>query len=269
MPISVTLDVPRVQYFLYLLDAFYRGLVPSRLIWRWFGLVNERNGIVIELLRRELQRALVDLGCGHRVSIRVAENFAPLESLIARSITTRVPLGLGEMTRRLSDFDPIWMAVLGVTSPATHQELIYLSYAVEQLRLGVNEAGGSRCLTVVVDNASEWRATTQARAIAATGRTIRQAHVGPLLGIYPLERAFTSEATGRTDLYYHDPGREFIDSAGRSYDIPQLLARIYPERHPLCKPAPAQPSAQFSSPSHASAGGRRQSPAGVFGPCPC
>jgi hypothetical protein len=224
IPATVTIDVPRVQYYLYLLDAFYRGLVSTELMLRWFKLVDERNRIATELLARQLNVAMSHARTRRHVSVRQAASMTCLEPLIRHSIHSRVPLTAARMASTLSAHDPMWKLVLSAASPASHRELIHLSYVVEQLRGALVRDGEPR-LSIAIDNPGEWRAYARARAMAA--------RIGApdcsLLSLYPLERAFTSEATGRSDLYYNDPGHLFVDRTGRRYDTSQLLARLYPD----------------------------------------
>jgi hypothetical protein len=230
MPVSVTLDVPRVQYYLYLLHRFERGLVSADLMLRWFDLVDERNAQVSALMERELAEALSDDLPGRPVHVRRADGMAGLERVIRRSVRTRAALGLADMATRLSAHDAVWAAAIAAAHLASYRDLINLSYAVEQLRCGIAPGGVHPQLGIGIDNPGEWRSYRHARAVAAVAS--KEGGSWPetsLLGLYPLERAFTSEATGRSDLYYHDPGHTFTDPGGREYRTEELLERLYPD----------------------------------------
>jgi hypothetical protein len=229
MPVSVTIDVPRIQYYLYLLDAFSRGFIAPRLMERWFALVDERSRLVSELLRRQLSAALAEARSGRLVPVRRAESMACLEAPIRRGVRAREAIAVDEMAKILSAHDQIWGLTLSVAWPTAYRDLINLSYAVEHLRAAIAGEGERPRLGIAVDNPAEWPACTHARAIFADISATRGGLAASLLGLYPLERAFTGQSTGRTDLYYNDPGQQFLDHAGRRYDVAQLLSRLYPD----------------------------------------
>jgi hypothetical protein len=234
MPVTVTIDVPRVQYYVYLLDAFHRGLVAPELMLRWFELVDERHGRVTALLESELGSALSAVIPGRHVMVRPAEGMARLEHAIRRAVHSRTPLAVADMAAELSANDALWAMAIGHTTPAGYRDLVNLSYVVEQLRGGITRPGEHPSLGVAIDNPSERRACAQARTIARRVNNDAQSGLGiSLLGLHPLERVFTSEATGPSDPYYHDPGHLFVDSDGYHYCTEELLAILYPGRSGL------------------------------------
>jgi hypothetical protein len=230
VPVTVTLDVPRVQYHLYLLEGFHRGLVSEALMSSWVALVDERNRRVTELLGRELRTALSQVQRGRRVPIRFAASMRCLEAAIGDSVRAGAPLALGRMAEILRADDPIWAAALRRSSPTSYRDLVNLSYAVELVRGGLARYGRRHRLSVAVDNPIEQPAYAHAQAIAAEITDATRRFSFSLLGLYPLERAFTTDITGRTDLYAHDPGQRFVDQAGRPYGLADLIARLYPSR---------------------------------------
>jgi hypothetical protein len=251
MPVTVTIDVPRVQYYLYLLDAFQRGLVAPELMLQWFELVDERHRQVSALLEHELAAAVSDVLPGRTVPIRRADGMSALEPVVRRRVPCRTPLAAADIARMLSVRDEVWAMVIRMTRPASYRELINLSYVVEQLRGGITRRGEYPRLGIAIDNPSERRACAQARAIAAAATTPGSDR-GPtisLLGLHPLERAFTSAGTGPSDLYYNDPGHTFIDWRGREYGTAELLATLYPDRSRPAREATAGPPVRSRLPS--------------------
>lgn len=231
LPVTVTIDVPRVQYYVYLLDAFQRGLIASKWMWRWFELVDERNARVSALLEREFAIALSEMLPGRFVGMRRAEGMAGLEPAIRRSVQTRSPLSVAALAAMLSTADAVWSTAIGGKTPSSYRELVNLSYAVEQLRGGIAEQHEHPRLGIAIDSPSERRAHSQARTIARdVSKDSASGLRASLLGLHPLERVFTSKATGPSDLYYNDPGRMFVDQAARYYGIAELLEAVYPGR---------------------------------------
>jgi hypothetical protein len=228
--VAVTIDVPRVQYYLYLLDAFYEGLLSPELVIRWFELVDERNRRVTELLRRRLRIALAQARPAHRVFVRRAANMALLEPLIKGSIRSGVPFAVGQMAAALSMDDPLWRLVLRVRSPASYRDLVNLSYVVEQLRGALARRGDRRQLMIAVDSPGETRTYSQTREVVAALSADTRTDLGAsLVGLYPLERAFTSDSTGRSDLYRNDPGDILVERSGHRCDCAALVANLYRE----------------------------------------
>jgi hypothetical protein len=227
MPVTVTSDVPRVQYYLYLLHAFRDGFVSMALMHRWFALVDERSRRVSALLERELAAALANRLPGRPVRVRRSEGMAVVEPALRRSLRHRSPLPVSEMAGMLSARDEVWKLATAMTRPASYGELINLSYVVEQLRSGIARPGEISRVGIAIDNPGERRICSRARTLArAAGSELNIS----VLGLYPLERAFTSDATGPTDLFYNDPGHAFVDQDERRYGTAELLATLYPNR---------------------------------------
>jgi hypothetical protein len=240
MPVTVTIDVPWVQYYLLLLEAFYRGFAPPELMFRWFTLADQRNRLVSELFRQRLTHALCQLKCGRRVWIRRAASMACLEPVIRESIRTRTPIAVDRMAQMLRGCDSVWRLTLDAARPSSYRELINLSYAVEQLRAGITHEPRGPQLCVAIDNFQERRTCEAARTIAAGINEASGPFDVSLLGMYPRERVFTSEATGRADLYDHDPGHRFAEWTGRRCGIAELLAKAYPDLQPEITPPEAR-----------------------------
>jgi hypothetical protein len=226
LPVSVTIDVPRVQYYLYLLDAFNRKLVTPALMLRWFELVDERSRVVEEILRQRLACELSTLEHDRLVPVRRAANMDHLEPAVRDSVHSGSPLEVDRMCGLLAADDPAWRSVLRAVRPASYRDLINLSYVIEQLRGGgLEHHDPEPRLGIAVDNFVESRIFEAARAVAAR---IPERGRGSLLGVYPLERGFSSDATGKSDVYDNDPGDLVSDHAGRQYDATELLAKLYP-----------------------------------------
>ena len=232
IPVTVTIDVPRIQYYLYLLEAFYGGLVAPELMLRWFELVDERSRRVTSLLRHRLRATLPLADTSRRIRLRRAANMACLEVPVRHSVASGKRLDVDQMAELLSADDPIWAMSLAAVGPSGYRDLINLSYAVEQVRGGVAHKGDAQPLSIAIDNPSERRACTEARAVVRAARATGRKGDGSIVGLYPLERAFTSEATGTSDLYHYDPGDSFLDRAGQQYRIAELVSRLYPELEP-------------------------------------
>jgi hypothetical protein len=226
---SVTLDVPRVQYYLCLLDAFYEGLVAPELMLRWFDLVDQRSHALAQLFHQQLADALSMMELDGRAVVRTTANMDCLEPAVRDSVRSGAPVEVDQMAAVLAADDPIWAIAFSAVTPSSFRELINLSYVIEQLRSGGIGHDDGRSLGIAVDSWDETQMFEATRSIAGQLDRAGLAGGGSLLGLYPLERVFTSAATGRTDLYHHDPGGAFVDASRRQYDAAELLANLYPE----------------------------------------
>jgi hypothetical protein len=226
LPVSVTLDVPRIQYYLYVLAAHYDGFLSQDLMLRWCELVRERANWVSDRLQSRLGGALAWLRVARPVTLQRATGLAPLEGLILESVRARRAVEPSRMAATLAEVDPVWREVLAAVTPASYRHLVHLSYAVEQLRAGMPSPRGRR-LCIAVDNRSERRTNWQARAVSAALAPAPRESFADVLGLYPLERVLTTQPTGRPDLYDHDPGREFVDDRAQPFGIEELLERAY------------------------------------------
>jgi hypothetical protein len=223
MPSRITIDVPRLQYYCYLLDAFDRGFVSSELLAEWFELVNARAAQVTQLLERELAATgrVAKLAVGH------AANLNAVEPAITSSTSAGKPPSARELARVLAERDTCWRLVLASTAVASYRDLNRLSYAVELLRAGMRTEA-CRPLGVQVDSFGERRILEGARALASRIHYLAPGCDMSLLGLYALERIFTSRETGATELYVNDPGPNLLDAdSGRSFSAAQVLAQLY------------------------------------------
>jgi hypothetical protein len=159
--------------------------------------------------------------------------------MIRESVRTRTPVAVDQMAEVLRRCDSVWLPTLAAAKPSSYRDLINLSYAVEQLRPGITHKPGEPELCVAIDNSQERRTCEEARTIAAGMDGASDPLDVSLLGVYPLERVFTSEATGTPDLYDHDPGHRFVERTGRQWGMTELLERAYPDLHPQGTPQEA------------------------------
>jgi hypothetical protein len=231
--VSVTLDIPRSQYYFYVLEAYGKGLISRKLLIEWAQLIDERHERICTLFEAEIQTGAELVG-NHLVPkvLRTTK----LDD-VSRAISEGENLSLGAIKAQLMS-DQVWALGLDNSSVESFQDLIHLSYAVELLRAGglTYQTDGWQ-LGLEVDNFSEWKIFENARKLA---EKIILNHPElefncHLLGLYPLERIFTSQETGRSELYVHDPGQELVDVAGgRTIGPGELVDEMYPL--PLVKP---------------------------------
>ncbi|MDH6630623.1 hypothetical protein M2271_008484 [Streptomyces sp. LBL] len=91
--LTITVDIPRVQYYFYLLDAFRNGLVDSGLALDWIHLVDLRHARLTELFRNRLSVGLQGISSG-KVTIRESEALNDLAPYIYDAVARETSLSL-------------------------------------------------------------------------------------------------------------------------------------------------------------------------------
>jgi hypothetical protein len=228
MPVTITVDIPRIQYYCYLLDAFEQQLVDSTLTAHWFDIVDHRNRWLsrqfIDLIRTELDDP------DGRIAIDAADPLAPVETYLRQSVASGTAPRLEYAVDLLArSGDGTWAQLLTVAPPATWADLIRASYRVTPLRTLTDPAGTGRALVIHVENIEERRALNATRRdlrlLRAAGHADRS---GWLVELYPMGRLIVTDESGRwIDAYYRDPGRHAIDPRGRLVDLVDIVDELY------------------------------------------
>jgi hypothetical protein len=234
MPVTITLDIPRVQYFCYLLDAFERQLVDSTLIGHWFDIVDRRNHQLSELFIDLISSELDDPDS--HVAIDAADPLAAIETYLRQAVASGTAPSLDYAVDLLArSGDPMWAQLLTVAPPATWTDLTYASYSVTPLRTLTDPVGTGRALVLHVENYEEWPALNATRRVLKRLRDSGHANrSGWLAGLYPMQQLIVTDESGRwIDFYYHDPGPHAIDSRGRLVNLVDLVDELYSPSIPL------------------------------------
>ncbi|RZQ64600.1 hypothetical protein [Amycolatopsis suaedae] len=226
LPLTVVVEVPRVQYYGYLLDAVQRGLVDRELALNWFDLVDARHNRVAQLFRRNVWAELAAVGCADRARV-----FCPSPGLdlladhIRRSVAGGTPVRHENLLDLLAGSgDPAWNLLLRLEPPATYPQLNDASYIVEVLRGARARDNLVRGLSIVVDSYEEFPRREHAQRVL----DVLSEGALPALGIYSAERLLTADSRGRLDTpYLNGPGRHVVDEAGNVVDLFTLVDQLY------------------------------------------
>lgn len=217
LPVTITSDVPRVQYYLYLLEAYNQKLITSQLLLEWFDLVDQRHALVCRRLNKLLPKELSPV-------VRPAVGFEVLDGYIKNQIIARQEVQLPDLIKLLADSHDIWRLMLENANPNSYRELISLSYVKEEIQSGLN-SDGKNVLGVAIENPTERMTHKQSRRLASA---ITRRHPGltwSSLALFPKEQLYT---IGDSDLYLRDPGDTFMDPAtGVSNTINSLINEVY------------------------------------------
>lgn len=230
VPVTVTFDVPRVDYYLYLMDAWRRGRIDRELMLEWFRLVDDRSASVIRLLHGRLCA-----GSLARLSVRRSSSLDELEHCIKQSVVEGHAPELSSLVAILEASDPLWSMAVSAKRPHDFQELAQMSYVVEELRASMSDGGTQ--LGIFIENPSEARILDASTKIAKSIRNIFPGLEFPMLGIYPLEYLLLFDNTheGRSSLYHYDQDTtEAVDARGDVIDLLDVVESFFTTKPTGC-----------------------------------
>ncbi|MFF4369275.1 hypothetical protein [Streptomyces sp. NPDC001594] len=227
--LTVTIDIPRVQYYLYLLDAFRRQLASPGLLLEWFDLVDLRHDRLVDFFRDRLHAELKEVARDD-VTVRASDGLdalaSPIRADVARNAVPRLEALLDDLA---ATGDAAWTLLLDTQPPRDMAALGTASYLVEALRTAVVHEGNGTDLGIHVEDYREWKILDRAERVLDGIRSAGyQTSPGIMLGMYPLERIINSSPARRpAELYYLDPGRRAVDERGREVDLFDAVGALY------------------------------------------
>lgn len=243
--VTITLDIPRVQYYAFILELFEEGGCSREHLKSWLAIIDERHEQLAAVFSKAVKNALTRRGSDRpnitiTVSSGLGEVIPLVEEHVERNCTPSVTMLLDELLVR----DPLWAdyyACLPESQrpPKDIVSLCRASYSYQILKPVINryreyEMNGTkpigRQLLLNIDNPAEWRIYSEGEKFLKTYRSRTKAGiVNPLLlGMFSLERVFTGSETGRTSLYLHNCGQQLFDpSTGNLVAPADILTRVY------------------------------------------
>lgn len=225
LPVTIRLDVPRVQYYCFLLDLLPLGLIDGDVLLSWFELVDRRRERVVDLYRAALRHWLEATGASRDVTVTETCSLDPLADWLKASVRAGDAPAVNELAAQLGSVDALWREAVEVAPPADLAALGYLSYAVEAMRGGLSRVRGQHRLAIGVENRSERRIHWEAGALAKRMRARDPALEYRMAALYPLEHAVLPRAGSH--LHASDPGQDFADDAGGRWGPAQLVEALY------------------------------------------
>jgi hypothetical protein len=228
VPLNITIDIPRVQYYLYLLDAYRSGLVSAQLALEWFRMIDARHALVAGLFRDRLQAELAAMA---RQDVLLTESSALDE--LAPHLREAVRRGSTPCADSLAAVlaaggDPVWKLLLDLDPPADLAAFGTASYVVEELRAANIHEDSAPSIGIAVENQTEWKVFERSRQILRYVTDGDNSAPAQLLGMYPLERILNLDPHGRwTYPYFLDTGHHAMDEDGNIVDLFTVVDSLY------------------------------------------
>ncbi|MGV9882165.1 hypothetical protein [Streptomyces sp. NPDC003006] len=228
VPVNITIDIPRVQYYLYLLDAFTSGLLSPELTLEWFRMVDDRHALTVSFFRERLRAELTRTA---RQDVVIDESRALGE--LAPHLREAVHQGAIPSAAELAAVpaaggDPVWKLLLDLDPPADVAALGPASYVVEELRAANIHKDSARSIGIAVENHTEWKVFERSRNILRDTKTGRNSAPGPFVGLYPLERLLNLDPHGQWAYpYFLESGHHALDEAGEIVDLFSVAEALY------------------------------------------
>lgn len=247
--VTITLDVPRAQYYAFLLDLYARGHCSQEHIKSWLEIIDKRHDQVAGVFERAVQDALQQRGVSSKnIRINLSTGLGEVIPYIQKTIDQDSAPSVGDLLQELLSLDPLFREYYEhlpqpQNPPKNLVDLCFTSYSYQVLRpvfgrvhesrsseSGAQKApSASRQLLINIDNAAEWRIYSQAEKMLKGYQRKYSSVINPLLlGLFPSELVFTAENTGRTSLYLRNAGQEIYDESERKTVCPSdIVEKVY------------------------------------------
>lgn len=161
--VSVTIDIPNVHYYFYIMDIFKQGLTSVEIVLEWFRIVDVRNKLVTNLFIKKLQEALSGSSHLSSINLLISNPLDKIAPFVFESVQQNKVPDFTKMIAILQDSgDHIWKILLDNFVPNNLYELGVAAYILEELRASLTKQGQPTQLGIMVENLSEWKIFYQA-----------------------------------------------------------------------------------------------------------
>lgn len=250
LDVTVTLDIPRVQYYAFQLDLYARGLCSRESVNSWLETIDKRHDQLASVFQTVTRDALHRRGVDRdNVKVELSSGLELLVPYIRKAIDhgNSRALSVENLLQQLLVNDPLFREYYehlpqSQRSAQILVDLCFASYTFQLLRpvfqrvhesrtLGVPKDSLKRQLLINIDNITETRIYTQAEKILKEYQKKHSSVISPLLlGMFPRELVFTAMNTGRTSLYLGNIGHSFYDGpegATNTVNPSDVVAEVY------------------------------------------
>lgn len=158
---AVHLNIPQVEYYLYLLNPYQKGYLSREQMLEWLDHVDKRHDRLFALMKKRSTRA-------KSVDVSDQAPLEPIKGYISEAIQDGYIPSLNEAKKLLRSNNSFWNNLMEVEEPASWQELNNLSYVFAELNAGVSCMGENMVgnVAVVVENPTESNIFAHAKEVA-------------------------------------------------------------------------------------------------------
>ncbi|MDD4990044.1 MAG: hypothetical protein PHW31_01915 [Candidatus Pacebacteria bacterium] len=183
----VNLNVPKVEYYFYLLDAFQNNLISKDQILKWFSEVDIRSDVVRQLYKKKIKKYF-----GGSINIEDLNLLDGAEGYVKSEIQADKHPKLSVISEIVTNTDDSGLArkVLSQKPPENFADMNFACYSLAEMIAGLDG------VAVVIENPSERRIAVEA------SRVVKELNLpSQILGIYPMERV---HERGVGNLYFSE-----------------------------------------------------------------
>lgn len=225
IPIKLIFDIPRVQYYLNLIELLEQERISFPLFQQWMELVDERYNNVKRAIRSSMFALFKSKNVDPIPTITFTDGLSSIRELIVNAIESRQIPPLSILIEHLCMQHKWWQAVCEFSPPQSHLMLSNISYSIELLQHGLQKSNPTTYL-FEVDNPSERKIYRLAKRYAQ-----KLKYHFPASAFYPLEMIFDNE--GHTNLYFQQMPKKMIDHTKNVVSPFDLLKKLYPSTYKL------------------------------------
>ncbi len=221
--VTVWYNIPRVEYYTYLLEPFEAGNISPSCMERYFDVVDERHNLVVQQCIRQIRSIAKNIpvvsGANPSVEISSAESFSCLENLIRHNVAHgRVP-SLKDAKTLLAETYPLWVQVLAHNSPERFFDLALLNWCYEYLAAGQAVSRPGDTLGLAIESYGEARILDNLKLVME-----KMPHAPRsccVHAMYPLKQValYIGDDTVAADLYRKRPHPNVKNVNGDSVDV--------------------------------------------------
>lgn len=187
LPTSVVMNVPRTEYYLYILDAIQQGRIAVDLAEEWFNTVNERSDRIKRLFTRRIQQY-----SNKDITINYGNILDQVGEYIRSCVVEGYTPSIDELLQLITNENPVAMKIVQEIQPQDYQALNYVGYVYEEIVNGLN--GNT---AIAIENPTEERIYAQAEAISKKLGLNMQT-----FAVYPFPKVINLEAP-QGNLYFY------------------------------------------------------------------
>lgn len=186
------LSIPKVEYYLYILDGYKSGMASSEIVLNWFNHVDLRHNRMFEQMKKRSIR-----GLSLKRDIKVVDHcpLDPIREYIVNYVRAAQVPNLDEAKNILIKGSSLWKNLMAADDPMSWYELNNLSYVFAELNAGIDS------LAVVVESPTESKIFAHAKRLVPEIK--RRSNVEfNVIALYPHELLIPSGENSSKTMYH-------------------------------------------------------------------